>query len=87
MYVHDPSRGISGNRVVSLSLLLTTIAGIEAIYNLGFSKTAIERGLLDDLKRAKALGIPDTVAHERYLQSVRILPEFLTSLIVAQKDP
>jgi hypothetical protein len=87
MYVHDPSRGISGNRIVSLSLLLATIVDIEAIYNLGFSKTAIERGLLDDLKRAKALGIPATVAHERHLQSVRTLPEFLPALIIAQKEP
>lgn len=87
MYVHDPSRGISGNRVVSLSLLLGTIADIEAIYNLGFSKAAIERGLLDDLKRSKALGISATVAHERHLQSVRTLPEFLPALIIAQKEP
>ena len=87
MYVHDPSRGISGNRVVSLALLLSTLADVEAIYNLGFSKIAIERGLLGDLKRAQALGIPATVAHERHLQSVRTLPEFLPAVIVAQKEP
>lgn len=87
MYVHDPSRGISGNRVMSLALLLSTLAEIQAIYALGFSKIAIERGLLGDLKRVQSLGIPATVAHERHLQGVRTLPEFLPAVIIAQKEP
>ena len=86
MYLHDPSRGISGNRVLSLDGMLNTLASLEDIYALGFSKQAIERGLLGDLKRAQALGIPATVAHEGHLQSVRTTPEFLPALIIAQKE-
>lgn len=87
LYLHDPGRGISGNRVVSLNGLLNTLAVVEGIYALGFSKQAIERGLLGDLKRAQGLGIPATVAHERSLQGLRQTPEFLPALIIAQKEP
>jgi len=86
MYLHDPSRGISGNRVVSLDVLLSTLERIEGIYSQGFSKVSIEQGLLSDLKRAQSLGIPHTVSLERQLQALRTTPEFLPALIIAQKE-
>ena len=86
LYLHDPSRGVSGNRVVSLNSLLNTLAQIENIYALGFSKKAIEQGLLGDLNRAQSLGIPDTLSHERRLAWLILNPEFLPALIIAQKE-
>jgi hypothetical protein len=86
MYLHDPSRGVSGNRAVSLDALLSALEQIEAIYCQGFSKVSIEQGLLGDLKRAQSLGIPHSVALERNLQTLRITPEFLPALIIAQKE-
>lgn len=86
MYLHDPSRGISGNRVVNLDALLSTLEQIEGIYSQGFSKISIENGLLNDLKRSQSIGIPQSVSLESRLQALRPTFEFLPALIIAQKE-
>jgi hypothetical protein len=86
MYVHDPSRAISENRILDIFTLLNTISRIEDIYSTyGFSKVAIAGSLLNDLKIAQKVGIEHTINLDSMLSEIRHIPEFTPALIISQK--
>ena len=84
IYLHDPSRGVSGNAWVSLAVLRKTLTTIESAYNAGFSKEAIRTSLYVNYQQA--LGCPNIRTLEQSLIAIRNQPEFLPALIVAQKE-
>jgi len=87
LYLHDPSRGISSNRILSLKVLLSHLEWIEdKMTTYGFSKAAIADSLIRDIKAFKAVGVEDCMALEATAQSMRLTPEFIPALIIAQKE-
>lgn len=84
IYLHDPARGISGNAWVKLKMLNQALTTIESAYNAGFSKEAIRTSLYSNYQQA--VSCPNTRSLEQSLIALRKQPEFLPSLIVAQKD-
>lgn len=86
IYLHDPSRGISGNLWVSLQALVNALALIENAYNLGFSKPAIAESLYSSHKVANLVGLAETQALENRLGDLRGKSEFIPALIIAQKE-
>jgi hypothetical protein len=86
LYLHDPSRGVSENRAVSLSRLNGTLALIESVYEMGFTKSHIAKSLFPYQKLVNSFGLPAIVDLDRKLAQIRNEPEFLPALIVAQKE-
>jgi hypothetical protein len=87
LYLHDPSRGISGNRILSLKTLVAHLGWIEdKMTTHGFSKAAIADSLIRDIKAVKKVGIDHCMALETAAQSMRLTPEFIPALIIAQKE-
>ena len=88
LYIHDPSRGVSGNRWVEWQGLAETLALIEEAYALGASKAQIAETLYTPAL-LKAYGLARLLALEARLTPARATPEFLPALIMAQKpgDP
>lgn len=86
VYLHDPSRGISGNVWVSLQALIEALDIIESAYNAGFSKPAIAESLYSSHKIANLVGLAETKALENCLGDLRGKSEFIPALIIAQKE-
>lgn len=84
LYLHDPARGVSGNRIISLAQLRRTLNLIESVYSNGFTKTHINQSLFLAQSLIPKLGLSSITAMERDLAEHRSLPEFLPALIVAQ---
>jgi hypothetical protein len=84
LYLHDPSRGVSGNRRLHWQTLATLLARIEDAYSLGAAKAQIATSLYTPAL-LKMHGPARLMALEAQLQPARQLPEFLPALIVAQK--
>lgn len=87
LYLHDPARGISGNRAVSLAQLRRTLNLIESVLANGFNKTQIGQSLFLAQSMLLKLGLASITGTERQLAEHRTLPEFLPALIVAQPPP
>jgi hypothetical protein len=85
LYIHDPSRGISENRLLTLSTLYSALDLIEDVYSLGFSKSQIASSLLTS-QHNKRLELNKLLNLEARLQQIRALPEFVPALIIAQKE-
>jgi hypothetical protein len=85
IYLHDPSRGVSGNTWVEIARLRECLVIIEEAYELGFSKPAIEESLFTSYKQLQAVGLATTTRMEKAISSYRATPEFLPALIVAQR--
>jgi len=85
IFLHDPSRGISGNVQLSLDRWRETLAVIESAYDVGFAKPAIATSLYTSHKIATVVGIDRTRQMEQTLAGLRSLPEFSPALIIAQK--
>lgn len=86
LYLHDPSRGVSENRAVSLSRLRLALDMIAEVYTLGFSKPVIAQSLFTSPKICQSVGLARAQALEGRLSQIRNEPEFLPALIVAQKE-
>lgn len=84
VYIHDPSRGVSGNRAVSIKKLVAALNLIEEVYSLGWSKPWIATSLIGCRTVARA-GLDAAIALDQRLAAIRNEPEFLPALIVAQK--
>jgi hypothetical protein len=84
VYVLDQERFVSRNLSVDWQRLVEVLDFIEEIYTAGFSKRAIEYGLYADYA---ALSSNPTMAleYERRLQELRSSPEFMVSILIAQK--
>lgn len=85
IYVHDPSRGVSGNRAVSIQRLRAALDLIESAYSLGFAKAAIASSLFGS-KQATHIGLDAAISLDARLDQIRDDPEFLPALIIAQKN-
>lgn len=85
IYLHDPTRGISGNRVVSLAKLRRILNLVESVYADGFSKSQIERSLYLAQPLIQKLGLSAAFRLETALAEHRNAPEFLPALLVAQR--
>lgn len=85
IYLHDPSRGISGNIHLSLERWRKTLSVIESAYNAGFAKPAISTSLYTSHKTATVIGLDRTREMESALAPLRTTPEFQPALIIAQK--
>lgn len=86
IYVHDPSRGISANRLIDLPTLRSTLDLIEDLYTLGFSKPAISESLFTaPFKHIQTIGLARVGELQEQLAAVRRSPEFIPALLAAQK--
>lgn len=85
LYLHDPARGVSGNRVISLGQLRRVLNLIEVVYADGFSKPQIEQSLYLAQSLIPKLGLPAVSRLEAALAEYRTSPEFLPALLVAQR--
>ena len=85
LYLHDPSRGISGNVHLSITRWRETLAVIEEAYTAGFAKPAISTSLYTSHKTATVFGLDRTRQLESALSALRTTPEFQPALIIAQK--
>ena len=83
LYLHDPSRGVSGNRWVTWTVLADTLALVEQAYGLGAAKAQIATTLYTPAL-FKAHGLATLQRLECRLVVARCVPEFLPALIVAQ---
>ena len=86
VYIHDTSRGVSGNYIVSLPDLVDCLDLIEHAYTSGFSKPVIGRSLYDSPATVRELGLATVNQLERAIARHRPLPHFLPALIMAQKQ-
>lgn len=85
IYVHDPSRGVSGNVAVSVARLRQALAAIETAYVAGFPKPVIEASLWSSPRTVTQVGLPEARRLEAALINLRDTPEFIPALIAAQK--
>lgn len=85
IYVHDPSRGISGNYWVNIPALTRALGIIETAYTAGFSKEAIQCSLFQS-KTSQTYGLIATRALESEIAALRSSAEFIPALIAAQKE-
>ena len=85
LLLNDPSRGLFGNRNVSITQLVEILDLIEEIYSAGFSKQAIENSLISGSKSVNC-SITLIVEWEGQLSKIRTQPEFIPALIIAQKN-
>jgi hypothetical protein len=83
--IHDGARCISDVRIMSLSRLIETLDFVEMVYNLGFSKTAIENGLMGVQKAVQKVGFKKTVDLEAELKELRRHPELVMASMVARQ--
>jgi len=79
--LHDLSRGISDCIEISLPRVVQCLDAVELVYSNGYSKAAIETGLLMGAK-----DIRQALEFEKMLAPYRGSNEFLLSVVVAQKD-
>jgi hypothetical protein len=79
--LHDLSRGISDCIEISLPRVAQCLDVVELAYSNGYSKAAIETGLLVGAK-----DIRQALEFEKMLAPYRGSNEFLLSVVVAQKD-
>lgn len=86
MYIHDPPRGVSGNRAVSIKKLIAALDLVEHVYSLGWSKPWIAQSLIGSQKAVLSVGLDAALALDQRLAAIRNEPEFLPALIVAQKE-
>jgi|SRR5882672_2820318 len=86
IYIHDPSRGVSSNRPVSIKKLLAALDLVEQVYALGWSKPWIARSLMGSQNAIVSTGLDVALNLDRRLAQIRNEPEFLPALIVAQKE-
>lgn len=86
IYIHDTSRGVSGNYTVSLPDLLDCLDLIEHAYTSGFSKPVIGRSLYDSPATVRELGLTTVNELERAIAHHRSSPHFVPALIMAQKQ-
>lgn len=87
LYLHDPSRGISELRYCSLKILCQQLDWIESkMAAWDFSKAAIADSLLRDVKTVQKIGIDFCIEMESEAQLMRLTPEFVPALIIAQKE-
>lgn len=84
LYIHDPSRGVSGNRWVTWQALAATLTLVEEASALGAVKGQIAETLYTPAL-LKAHGLATLKQLESALMPARRQPEFLPALIVAQK--
>lgn len=85
IFVDDRERGISENFDCHYQKLVAALDLIEEVYNLGFSKNAIEKTLLKESKKVFEISLAETIELEKKLNTIRNSPEFIPSIIVAQK--
>jgi len=86
IYVHDTSRGVSGNYVVQLRDLVDCLELVEKAYSLGFSKSVIQRSLFDSMAAVRLIGFEQAIQMEQGIAAHREAPHFIPALIASQKQ-
>lgn len=85
LYLFDNARHQKRPLTLDWPVLLTTLDLVETIYAAGFSKRGIEAFLLSETKAAGKAGMQQVSDWEFALRPLRPTPEFLVSVIIAQK--
>ena len=85
VYLHDGDSNLSECVSLDWGDWAETLATVEAVYTLGWSKSAIRLGLTVDWKRAQLHGLSHTAALERDLAAQRARRDFLPALLIAQR--
>lgn len=86
VYIHD-MRYHMLDAVVSVdwARMLDCLALVESVYTSGFSKHAIQGGLMSAHQVAREVGLRETLALDRAVAVWRDTPEFRVALVIAQK--
>lgn len=85
LYLFDNARHQKRPLTLDWPRLRETLDIVEEIYAAGFTKRGIETFLPAETRASQKVGLPQTLAWERSLSLLRPAPEFLVSIIIAQK--
>lgn len=77
--------GLSSVQMIGWPVLLETLAPVETIYSMGFTKHSIRYSLLRQWKLAQEIGIGEAMRLDRQLKPLREEPEFAMAVIIARK--
>lgn len=86
LYLHDPARGVSGNRTIRIPALRDLLALVEHALALGCAKAQLWSSLLTSATTVERMGHRAVITLERELAAARRQPEFLPALIIAQRQ-
>ncbi len=86
LYLYDASYSVAESRVVDWPALLECLGLVEEVYTAGFVKDRIRHGLWSYHRMVEEVGIAQSACWERALAGWRARPEFLSALLIAQKQ-
>jgi hypothetical protein len=85
VYLLDTERFVSKNLVIKWSHLIEVLDFVEEVYAAGFSKRAIGKSLFSDYA-ALSENLRQAMDYEERLALLRPSPEFMVSILIAQRS-